>query len=366
MQTDYYIGLDVHRKSIVTSVKDPLGKVLDRTKLGGSGPELTAYLQRWTGTKHVALEACHVWEHVYDAAAKSATKVVLSNPFKTRLIAEASLKNDKVDADALAELLRLNGLPESYAPDQATRDLRQLVRDRQFYKDLEKNVKNHIYSILLRRGIEYRDRLLHAKKDREELRKLNLPQVDRGLDTLIDLEARCKELNQAITRECRGNRDAQLLQSIPGIGELTALTLVAELRPIDRFTSIEKVASYAGLVPTNWQSGEGEYHGRMKRDANSLLKKILVEAAWAHRRLAPRTSDVSKIGNRVARKHGAGKGAGAAAHKLLKIVYAVLKRGTPYTPERPAASVTMRPPPKEGRVNLGAGTRSGPGGRVLS
>ncbi|MBI2076863.1 MAG: IS110 family transposase, partial [Euryarchaeota archaeon] len=321
---------------------------------------------RWSGTKHVALEACHVWEHVYDAATKAADRVVLSNPFKTRLISEASLKNDKVDADALAELLRLNGLPESYAPNQEIRDLRQLVRDRQFYKDLEKNVKNHIYSILLRKGIEYQDQHLKSKARREALRKLSLPQIDRGLDALEDLRDRVKDLDKAITKEFETNKDAQLLASIPGIGELTSLTLVAELCPIHRFANIEKVASYCGFVPTNWQSGEVEYHGRMKRkDANSLLKKILVEAAWAHRRLAPASSDVAKIGKRVARKHGAGKGSGAAAHKLLKIVYAVLKRGTPYTPERPGRVLD----PAEssgGRVKVGAGSRSGPDGRVSS
>ena len=333
---ELYIGLDIHRKTIVTAVKDPMGRVLDRTTLSSKDQDLIAYLDRWPGKKHVALEACNVWEHVYDAAIQAADRVVLGNPFKTRLISEASLKNDKVDADALAELLRLNGLPASYAPDPATRELRQLVRDRQFYKDLEKNVGNHIYSILLRKGIEYQDQHLKSKARREALRKLGLPQIDRGLDTLDDLKKRVKAMDKAIVEEFAKNKDAQLLRSIPGIGELTALTLVAELCPIDRFANIEKVASYAGLVPTNWQSGETEYHGRMKRaDANGLLKKILVEAAWAHRRLAPRTSDVSKIGTRVARKHGAGKGSGAAAHKLLKIVYAVLKRGTPYTPERP-------------------------------
>ncbi|MGQ0536654.1 MAG: transposase [Methanobacteriota archaeon] len=99
--------------------------------------------------------------------------------------------------------------------------------------------------------------------------------------------------------------------------------------------NVDKVCSYAGLVPTNHQSGDVSYQGRMKKDCNALLKEVLVEASWAHRRHATR-SDVSKLGRRVSRRRGPGKGAAAPAHKLLKIVYAVLRRQSPYTPERPS------------------------------
>lgn len=89
-------------------------------------------------------------------------------------------------------------------------------------------------------------------------------------------------------------------------------------------------------MPTNFQTAETSYHGRLKKaDSNGFLRYVLVEAGWSHRRYAERTSDVVKIGNRVARRFGKGKGSVAAAHKLLKIVYAVLKRGTGYTPQRP-------------------------------
>lgn len=337
MQPEFYIGLDVHRKSIVTNVKDPMGRVLDKAKLGASDAELVGYLRRFDGIRHVVLEACCVWSHVYDAAATVAQDVTLAHPRKTRLIAEATLKSDKVDAAALSELLRLNGVATAYAPDPEIRGLRALVRERHFHKSLEKSVKNHTYSVLIARGHPYEDGVLGLKRKREALRLLKIPEVDRGLDALKDLETRCKQLDQKVHEAFVASKEAQLLESIPGIGELNAVTLVAELCPIDRFANIEKVSSYAGLVPTNYQSAESSYHGRLKQmDANHFLRTVLVEASWAHRRFASRTSDVVKIGNRVARKKGAGKGGVAAAHKLIKIVYAVLKRGTPYTPERPS------------------------------
>ncbi len=212
------------------------------------------------------------------------------------------------------------------------------MRDRIYYIRKENDIKNHLYAVLLRRGITYEDGILGLKRKRETLREHHLPEIDRGLEVLARLDASCVELDRAIHDEFLKSKEAQLLETIPGIGELTAVALVAELCPIDRFPNIEKLCSYAGMVPTNHQSGDDSYQGRLKKDANSLVKWILVEASWCHRRVAKR-SDVSKIAKRVARRRGKQKGNVAGAHKLLKIVYAVLKRGTPYTPDRPSSGV---------------------------
>ena len=103
----------------------------------------------------------------------------------------------------------------------------------------------------------------------------------------------------------------------------------------DSFNPSRRLCSYAGLVPTNHQSGDVSYQGRLKSDANQLVRWLLVEASWVHRYRAKR-SDASLTAKRVARRRGKHKGNVAGAHKLLKIVYAVLKRGTPYTPNRPS------------------------------
>ena len=329
-----YVGLDVHRKSVVANVKNREGRVLHKARLSGRGEDLTAYLMALPGEKHVVLEACVVWEHLHRAALRATPHVVLANPKRTRLIAEATLKTDAVDAAALSELIRLNAVPLAYAADEETLRLRALTRDRLYYRELETSVKNHTYAVLLRKGIEYPDGILGKKRIRETLRGL-FPEVDRGIDALLDLERRCKALDAAVHEAFLTNHEAQLLYSIPGVGELTALTLVAELCPITRFSNIEKVASYCGLVPTVSQSGERSYYGRMKKtDANIRLKTLLVEAAWTHRRHAEKNSPVKRIARRVAKRAGSTKAAGAAAHKLLRIVYAVLRRGTPYIPEQ--------------------------------
>jgi transposase len=289
-----------------------------------------------------------MWEHYHDAAVAAGTDVVLSHPYKTRLIADASLKSDKVDSEALATLLRLRALPMSFVPDERTRALRRVVRDRAFYRKQQKAVANHTYALLLAKGIPYEEGVLGLKRRREELRKLHLPEVERGLDRLQDLDVATWELDTTIHAAFLESKEAELLESIPGIGELTAVTLVAFLCPIDRFASFDELSSYCGLCPTNHQSSATSYQGSLKSDCNHILRWVLVEAAWIHRRHA-RGSYVSRVGRRNARRKGAKRGAIDAAHALLHVVYAVLKRGTPYTahaPERPSCkSDTATSPP---------------------
>lgn len=343
MGSELFVGLDAHKNSIVATTMDSEGNRVDQSRFAAQDLELIAYLRRFPNPMRVVLEACSVWEHVYDAARSTGAEVVLAHPYKVRVISEASLKSDKVDSQALAELLRLHSVPRAYAPDAQTRGLRQLVRDRTFYRRASASVKNHLYSFLLRRGISYEDGVLGLKGKREELRELHLPEVDRGLDVLAHMDVTCKELDRAIHAAFLESKEAQLVRTIPGIGELTAVAVVAELCPIDRFPNVEKLCSYCGLVPTNHQSGETSYQGHLKGDSNQLVRWLLVEASWIHRRRA-KGSDVSRLAKRVTRRGGKQKGNIAGAHKLLKIVYAVLRRGTPYTPERPSPGLSSAKP----------------------
>ncbi|HEV2166136.1 MAG TPA: IS110 family transposase [Thermoplasmata archaeon] len=339
MENGLFVGLDVHKKSVVATVLDRAGNRIDQSNFGCRDSELTSYLEGLPGRKHVVLEACNVWEHFYDAAVAAGAEVTLAHPYPVRLISEASLKSDRVDSQSLADLLRLRGIPMAFAPDAEVRALRQLVRDRAFYKREEAGIKGHIYSALLRKGIPYDDGLLGQKRKREELRSYQIPEVDRGLDALTQFDKVTKTLDEEVHRAFLNSKEAQLLESIPGIGEFTALALVAELCPISRFPNVEKLCSYAGLVPTNHQSGESSYQGHLKTDSNHLVKWLMVEASWSHRQWAGKRSDVTKVARRVTRRGGKQEGNVAGAHKLLKIVYAVLKRGTPYTPDRPSSGV---------------------------
>ncbi|MGA7862072.1 MAG: IS110 family transposase [Thermoplasmata archaeon] len=346
-----YVGLDVHRKSVTATAFDATGSRVSQEKFGASDAELIDYLDRLPGVKHVVLEACTLWEHFYDAAATTGASVVLSNPFKTRLIAEASLKSDKLDSEALATLLRLNSVPQSFAPPPEVRAQRNIVRERVFYRRKAASIKNHIYSVLLRRGIEYEDQVLNRPRKRELLRDLHLEEVDRGLDALTSLDTTCKRLDQEIHIAWSGSEEAQRLSTIPGVGEIISLALAAFLCPIERFTSVDKLSSYVGLAPTTHQSGESEYHGHLKRDSVALLRWLLIEAAWHHRHRVPRGT-VAKVSRRVSRRRGKGKGSVAGAHALLKIIFAMLKNREAFRTHAPRPT-TAEPTLRHPRVTAG-------------
>jgi transposase len=348
MENTTYVGLDVHKSVVVATAVDAMGNRIDQSKLGPTDRELTAYLRGLPGEKRVALEATTVWEHFYDAALRSGASPVLSNPLKTRLIAETSLKSDKVDSEALATLLRLNALPTAFAPPPEIRILRRLVRDWVFFQRKLTAVRNHTYSILLAKGIPYPPRLLSLKRRREGLRG-RLPEIDRGLDALRALEALLAPLEKDLDAAYEQSPEAQLIGTIPGIGPLTAVTLAAFLTPIHRFRNARQVIAYCGLCPTNHQSADSSYQGHLRPDCNHLLQWVLVETSWRHR-YRVRSGLVARAGKRAARRHSRGGGAITAAQRLVQIVYAVLRRRTPYTPHTPERSrhcgfaVTPAPP----------------------
>ena len=156
------------------------------------------------------------------------------------------------------------------------------------------------------------------------------------------MEDTAKLLDRAIEEVWEASADAQLLTTIPGVGKLTAVALVAFLTPIERFRSADEVSSYVGLVPSTYQSGEHLYHGRLKKDSNGMLRTILVEASWTHRQRC-KSGAVAKIAKRVSRRAGRGKGSIAAAHKLLKIVFAMLKRREVFQLDAPGPSTALQP-----------------------
>jgi transposase len=217
-----------------------------------------------------------------------------------------------------------------------------------FYRKQNKSVANHTYAQLFGRGIDYEEGILMRARRRESLRELGIPEVDRGLDRMDDLSQATKELDSAIHSAFLASKQAQLLETIPGIGELTAVILVAFLCPIERFQSIDQLSSYCGLCPTNHQSANHSYRGSLKSDCNHLLRWVLVEAGWSHRRES-RSSYIARVGRRNGRRKGTKRGAVDTAHALLRVVFAILKRGTPYTPhapERPSCSESTARSPR--------------------
>jgi transposase len=277
------IGLDIHKKNTWATVLDDDGNIVERRRFDSRTEAIKEFIQGHQNSK-VALEATGIFEHFYKTLRSCGVQVLVANPLKTRLIAEAKVKTDKIDSRTLAQLMYADMLPESYVADDETRDARKDVRERLLMKKISTSLKNHIYSELLRRGLEYKDGVLGTKTGRRWAKQiLSEPRLDQAFDILENTEASIAEYNkERLEPAYERNEQAQLIASIPGVGEYSALTIAAELGDISRFSNTDKVVSYCGLNPGVSQSGPHVKYGHITKTGPRSLRWILIETANMH------------------------------------------------------------------------------------
>ena len=178
MQT--YIGLDIHKKFVFAVVMNSKGIVQIERKVKNDPNELDKFFKKVNKDSNIALESCSCWEYVYDYLTDMGfTNVVLANPSKVRLIATSRKKTDAHDAKVLADLLRSNMLPTSYAPPNVIRNQRLITRHRASIGRLRSVVANKIHAILIRNGINHEFTDLFGVGGMEYLHMLELSSIDR-------------------------------------------------------------------------------------------------------------------------------------------------------------------------------------------
>ena len=269
-------------------------------------------------------------------------RVVVANPYKTRLIAEAHIKNDKVDALALARLLSAGFICEVWVPNAETRQWRILAQHRATLQRHCTQVKNRLHSLRQRHNLHCPTTSLFSRAGRQWLRAQAWPvtealAVRQDLAQLELLEAQLHEVDQQIASlAAQDARIARLLQ-INGIGVVTAFAILAVIGDIRRFPAARKLTSYVGLVPRQHQSGQRGYFGHITKAGASLLRWLLVEAAQAAVRWDPHWQAVHA---RIARRRGAAIATVAVARKLLVVIWHMLTEATNYQHLRSQSYVT--------------------------
>lgn len=181
---------------------------------------------------------------------------MVSHPKKTKLIAEAKIKSDRVDSKAIAQLLRMDWLPLSCVPDDATGALREKVRRRAFLVRERVRLRVKIKSFLTYQGLKWpTDHGLWTKGGLVWLHGLNLDPIESYLRLIDTFGEEIRILSRELEGLARNDEDVKLLMSIPGIGYYSALLVMSEIGDIGRFPFGEKLCNYAGLVPSTYASG---------------------------------------------------------------------------------------------------------------
>lgn len=187
------------------------------------------------------------------------------HPLQCKANASARLKNDKVDAEILAQLLRADLLPEAWIAPPQVRQLRALLRHRAQLARL----CNRIHAVLADRG-HGRPAGCWSGPGRQWLAALELPAISREVIddavTLMDtLQQPIDRLDREVGQRAKADPRVKVLTQLPGVGPFTALVLLAEIGDITRFRSARKLAAWAGLTPTVRGSDRTVRHGHISK-----------------------------------------------------------------------------------------------------
>lgn len=328
-----YVGLDVSKRSCSATVMNARGKILQQTKFLNSIEELDKFLESLhTRKASFVMEASYTWEHLYDYIEENEFEVCLANPVKTKAIAEARTKTDKIDSMILAHLRRTDLVAKVYVPPKNIRDRRTIVRHRASLVKIRTEMKNRIHAILAKEGINPEFSDLFGKQGMAFLEKLQLRDVHRfALDNYINvienLNQRIEETNEFIESLASKDEQVKLLTTIPGIGIYSAMLLMAEICDVERFPDSKKLCSYAGLVPSTYQSGNVEYHGHITKRGSTWIRWVLIQATH----IAVRQNNfLQKFYRRIAKRKGQKIAIIATSRKMLEVVYHILKDNQPF------------------------------------
>jgi len=336
-----YIGMDVHKKSWSVSIHSALCE----HRTFSQPPEveiLVNYLRRnFPGaTYHSVYEAGYSGFWIHDQLKEKGVACTVANPADVPTKdKERRKKRDRVDCRKLAQSLRAGVIEGIYVPCRPKLEDRSLVRTRQSMVRKRTRCKNQIKGVLFFYGIQLPEDCAQRHWSGQFVRWLESIQMERASgDTTLKIHLEeLRHLRQIIVKLDRQIRvlakteeyafPVQLLRTIPGISTLTAMILLTELQEISRFASLDKLASYVGLIPDTHESGETEHTGGITKRRHAQLRASLVEAAWIAVRKDPALlMAFEQLSQRMRKTRAIVK----IARKLLNRVRYVLKNQRPY------------------------------------
>jgi len=358
------VGMDVHVRNSFVHAKDAEGEVIRKGRCKNTLLDLSEYLApvERQAVQHgervrVVLESTTNSRAIqriltqYGASAGMDLTAEVLDARKIRIIAESVCKCDRLDSAVLCELASSNlKLPVCYMPDDEEFALREHLRARHDLVRMRTMLKNRIHAVLHRRGILPPEQLF-TSAGRAFLASLDVDEsgrdiLDRYLDMLDQIDRTIGQSTaslRTLARRERWSKQAALLQTMPGIGLLTSLTILAELGHLERFRSRAAVANYAGLVPVVRDSNTSHYSGGITHRGSKHLRGVLVEAAWIS---VSRVPVYRHLFDRIADKKNKPTAIVAVARRMLEDAFTLLIRDQAFryveVPALPDASAPRR------------------------
>ena len=323
----YYIGLDVHKKTISYCVKDAAGHVHREGKIGSTRRELDAWIGTLPQPRMMAMEATIFTGWIYDHLLPHAEKVKVAHPLMLRAIAAAKKKNDRIDASKIADCLRCDFLPECHMASTEIRDRRRVLRYRNLVVKQMVQMKNRVSGLLMETGVSYNKQRLHKVGYFGELMSTN-EDISQAVRPLLNLSRGMirrsgkleYDLISSLERDPLLRERLRRLRTVPGVGSITALTWALEIGDYTRFSSNKQAISYCGLCADEKSSADKVMRMPISKQRNKHIQRVLIEAA----KLAPRESpELAIIRERELQRGNPNRATLAVARKMVCYMMAV-------------------------------------------
>jgi len=326
----YYIGIDLGQQSSFWVIQDLQGVICQRMKIVNDAAVIEKALKSYlTQSCKTVMEATTNYYWMYQTLRKLGCEVILAHPLKTRAIASAKIKNDRLDATILVNLLRADLIPQSYIPTEDIRALREMTRQHIRLVQIRTRIKNQCHALLVKLNLRPTEKFsdMYGKKGMAWLGEMRLPepfefQKHQLLDQIQYYNRLIQHADCRIKEMLKSYPQSHELFKIPGIGDLAAAMLIAEIGPMDRFPSPKQLIGYSGLAPGLYESGKTSHARGITHEGNKFLRWILCEVVQIHVR---KPGPLRNFYLRLKDKKGHGKALVATARKFLIHIYYILK-----------------------------------------
>jgi transposase len=318
-----YCGIDLHLEYSEVCILDGEGEVMERSRVRTSRSSLERLFRR--EKMRVVMEAGGMSPWVSRLLGGLGHEVVVCSPRRVRLIAESSLKNDKVDAEVLARLVRLD--PGFLSPIRHRSEEAQLFRSRMTIRramvDARTGWINTVRGLLRSFGYRVAGKTSHTFSGRVDRMKLPVELrevIEPMLEQLDLLSGEIRRRDDELEELAKELPEVEHLCAIPGVGLIVALYFVLTIDDPHRFRNSREVAAFFGLRPAIRESGSVSHYGRITKEGDPEMRRLLVQAAHAMLRTRA-DSELKTWALALAQKRGKSKAIVALARKLAVLMH---------------------------------------------
>lgn len=335
---ELYTAFDLHANNSYVAIIDQTGNKVARKRLPNDSGVILEYLRPYS--EHmigIVVESTYNWYWLVDLLRAEGYKLHLANTAAIQKYKGLKHSDDKEDAFWLAEMLRLNILPEGHIYPKEGRATRDLLRKRGHLVKLRTSLMLSLQNIV-GRNCGFKSNSNVIKKLKEDcVTPLLTENEDLALSGRVTKEAidfltlKIRDIESAIEHKVRLTEPYDKLLTIPGIGKILGLTIMLETGPIGRFQKVGNYASYCRKVSSRWISNDKIKSGGNKKNGNKYLAWAFSEAAELARRFDPPSKNYY---NRKMKKTNFMVAHNALAHKRARAAYYVIKDQVPFMPEK--------------------------------